>query len=98
MKLDLAPRLSHRGRKRATALVAATALIGLAACSSGSSGDDDTSENDAASMSSFAADTTFKATEPVTFSMLWTDWPETPITDTWESSTRSRSAPTSPST
>ncbi|GEL99976.1 ABC transporter substrate-binding protein [Cellulomonas terrae] len=84
MKLDLAPRLSHRGRKRATALVAATALIGLAACSSGSSGDDDTSENDAASMSSFAADTTFKATEPVTFSMLWTDWPETPITDTWE--------------
>ena len=35
-------------------------------------------------MSDFAADTTFKATEPVTFSMLWTDWPETPITDSWE--------------
>lgn len=84
MKLDLAARLTHRARQRATALVAATALISLAACSSGGSGDDDASGNDAASMSSFAADTTFKATEPVTFSMLWTDWPETPITDSWE--------------
>ncbi|MDQ0374200.1 ABC transporter substrate-binding protein [Cellulomonas humilata] len=84
MKLDLAPRLTHRARQRATALVAATALISLAACSSGGSGDDDAGENDAASMSSYAADTTFKATEPVTFSMLWTDWPETPITDSWE--------------
>ncbi|KQR10968.1 extracellular solute-binding protein [Cellulomonas sp. Leaf334] len=84
MKLDLAARLTHRARQRAAALVAATALISLAACSSGGSGDDDASKNDAASMSSFAADTTFKATEPVTFSMLWTDWPETPITDSWE--------------
>ena len=84
MKLDLAPRLTHRARHRVTALVAATALISLAACSSGGSGDDDAGENDAASMSDYAADTTFKATEPVTFSMLWTDWPETPITDSWE--------------
>lgn len=84
MKLDLAQRPTHRARQRMTALVAATALISLAACSSGGSGDDDAGENDAASMSSFAADTTFRATEPVTFSMLWTDWPETPITDSWE--------------
>ena len=85
MKRDLAPRPTHRAGRRATALVAAAALLGLAACSSGGSGDDDSgADNDAAAMTDFAADTTFRATEPVTFSMLWTDWPETPITDSWE--------------
>ena len=47
MKLDLAPRLTHR-TAAPTALVAATALISLAACSSGGSGDDDAGDNDAA--------------------------------------------------
>ncbi|GEK20827.1 ABC transporter substrate-binding protein [Cellulomonas xylanilytica] len=84
MKLDLTARLTHRAGRRLTALAAATALVGLAACSSGGSDDGDAGENDAAAMADYAADTTFKATEPVTFSMLWTDWPETPITDSWE--------------
>jgi len=35
-------------------------------------------------MDDFEADQQFTATEPVTFSMLWTDWPDNPITDTWE--------------
>jgi multiple sugar transport system substrate-binding protein/putative aldouronate transport system substrate-binding protein len=76
----------RRAGRRLTVLATATALLGLAACSSGSSASDGGSEglNDAASMTDFQADTTFKATEPINFSMLWTDWPDTPVKDSWE--------------
>jgi multiple sugar transport system substrate-binding protein/putative aldouronate transport system substrate-binding protein len=74
-----------RAARRLTALTAATALVGLAACSNGGGGDDTTGDlNDAAAMSDYAADTTFRATEPVEFNILWTDWPDSPVKDSWE--------------
>jgi len=80
------PRVRRRG-----ALVAMTvsAALALAGCSGdGGNSDDDNGvslENQAVgAMEDFQADQQFTATEPVTFSMLWTDWPDNPITDTWE--------------
>lgn len=80
------PRVRRRG-----ALVAMTvsAALALAGCSGdGGNSDDDSGvslENQAVgAMEDFQADQQFTATEPVTFSMLWTDWPDNPITDTWE--------------
>lgn len=35
-------------------------------------------------MTDYAADMTFKAKEPIELSMLWTDWPEVPVKDSWE--------------
>lgn len=77
--------------RRGGALVAMTVSVALAlaACSGdgGNSGDDGgvSLENQSVgAMEDFQADQQFTATEPVTFSMLWTDWPDNPITDTWE--------------
>jgi multiple sugar transport system substrate-binding protein/putative aldouronate transport system substrate-binding protein len=70
-----------------TAVVGAATLLALAACTAGGGGGDaeaDGLDQTAGSMESFAADQQFKATEPVSFSMLWTDWPDLPIKDSWE--------------
>lgn len=69
-----------------TAALGATVLLALAACTADGGGDDEVDglEQTAGSMASFAADEQFKATEPVSFSMLWTDWPELPVKDSWE--------------
>ncbi|MBE1875575.1 extracellular solute-binding protein [Myceligenerans pegani] len=85
MKREPTARPLGRAARRLTALATATALTGLAACSGGSGGDDPAGDlNDAGAMSGYAADTTFRATEPVEFSILWTDWPESPVKDSWE--------------
>ncbi|GAB3170906.1 extracellular solute-binding protein [Myceligenerans halotolerans] len=83
MTRDVTRNPAPRAGRRLTALVAATALMGLAACSSGTE-DGAGTENDAGAMADYAADTTFRATEPVELSLLWTDWPEAPIEDSWE--------------
>lgn len=56
--------------------------VGLAACSSGTTEDSaPVEESTAGAIEDFTADQTFTATEPLEFSMLWTDWPDFPITD-----------------
>jgi putative aldouronate transport system substrate-binding protein len=71
-----------------TAFVSIGALT-LAACGGDDGGD---AQDDGADLSSqmqgamenYQAGDQFTATEPLTFSMLWTEWPELPIKDSWE--------------
>ena len=64
---------------------AAFASVALASCGTGSSGGDDVdaADKNTGAMTDYAADTQFKATEPFTVSMLWTDWPEVAVKDSW---------------
>lgn len=84
MKRDLRPGVLRRSGRRLTVAATATALIALAACSADSGAQGDAPPKDSAAMTSYAADATFKASEPVKFSMLWTDWPENPVKDSWQ--------------
>lgn len=86
MKRDLTTRPARRAARGLTAFLTAAALVGLTACSSGgsSNNDDGADLQDSAAMSSFAVDTTFKASKPLEFSMLWTDWPDNPIEKSWQ--------------
>jgi len=84
-----------RNIRRRTAAVAtlATLALALTACSSG--GDDDTSSDGASgsasidaahskgAMADFKAGETFKASEPVEFSMMYRDHPNYPVKDDW---------------
>lgn len=83
MKRDLTSGPTRRVGRRLTALATATALIGLTACTAGTD-DEAGTENDAGAVTDYAADTTFTATEPVNLSILWTDWPDVPVTDSWQ--------------
>jgi putative aldouronate transport system substrate-binding protein len=66
-----------------------TGVLAAAGCSGG--GSDDAEGADAAlssgrsvgAMATFAADTQFTATQPMDLSILWTDWPELPVKDSW---------------
>ncbi|MBP2409799.1 extracellular solute-binding protein [Brachybacterium fresconis] len=65
---------------------AAFGSIALASCG-GSSAEDEPIDVDAqnvGAMEDFAADTQFTATEPIEVGILWTDWPEVPVEDTWK--------------
>lgn len=86
MTRDVISRRGRRVGRRMTAVVGATVLLALAACTTGGGGDDEAAglEQTTGSMASFAADQQFKATEPMSFSMLWTEWPEAPIKDSWQ--------------
>ncbi len=84
MKRHLRLGVLRRTGRPLTAAVAAAALIAMAACSSDSGDSDDSALTDSAAMTNYAADTTFKASEPVKFSMLWTDWPESPVKPSWQ--------------
>ena len=65
-------------------VAAATGSLALAACG-GTSGDPvDAAGQDTAAMKDYAAGQQFRATEPFTLTMLWTDWPENPVTKSWE--------------
>ena len=65
--------------------LAAASLVVVTGCSKDS---DDTSvdlgNQSAGAMENFAADTQFTATEPFTLPMLWTDWPDLPVKDSWK--------------
>ncbi|MFC7623851.1 extracellular solute-binding protein [Microlunatus sp. GCM10028923] len=65
--------------------VAAAGLALAAGCSTEDTGspEDDLASKSKGAMEGFAADTPFKATEPFTLSVLWTDWPEVPVKDSW---------------
>lgn len=77
--------------RRGGAVVAMTVSAALVLAGCGGDGGDAADGGGASledqavgAMDDFEADQQFTATEPVTFSMLWTDWPDNPITDTWE--------------
>jgi putative aldouronate transport system substrate-binding protein len=82
MTRDLTPR-SRRPWQHAAAVGVASSLLLLTACSGDAAGDGAGLENTEGSMSGFAADQQFKATEPIDLSILWTDWPDLPIKDSW---------------
>lgn len=63
--------------------VATSGAIALAACSDDGGGEVDLDEQSKGAMDGFAADEQFTATEAFTLSLLWTEWPELPITDSW---------------
>ncbi|WP_114853198.1 extracellular solute-binding protein [Brachybacterium sp. YJGR34] len=66
---------------------AAFSTVALASCSSGGasgSGEDvDLETQNVGAMEDYAADTQFTATEPMEVGILWTDWPDVPVEDTW---------------
>ncbi len=77
------------GRRRRAGAIGAAALaatLGLAACGSGDSGGGSTADGGGADLecSVGAADQPWKASEPREFSVLWTDWPDYPVTDSWQ--------------
>jgi len=84
MKRDLRLGVLRRTGRPLTVAATATALIALAACSPDSADKADSALSDSAAMTNYAADTTFKASAPVKFSMLWTDWPENPVKPSWQ--------------
>ena len=64
--------------------VAASSAVALAACGdSGGDGEVDIDSQSKGAMDGFAADTQFTATEAFTLSLLWTEWPEVPVKDSW---------------
>lgn len=85
-----------RTRMTGVAALAATALV-LTACSSGGDGDEGGSgtdpsadgsvtideEHSVGAMDSFDVGTTFEATEPVNFSLLYRDHPNYPVQEDW---------------
>ncbi|MCC2315482.1 ABC transporter substrate-binding protein [Cellulomonas xiejunii] len=76
-------------RTRSARAAGALTLVGalaLAACGGGDGGDTtaDGESKDLECSSESVADEQWKAAEPREFSLLWTDWADYPITDTWE--------------
>lgn len=63
---------------------AAAGSLALAACGGSSDEEVDAGSQDLGAMDSYEAGQQFKATEPITLSILWTDWPEQPVTETWK--------------
>jgi putative aldouronate transport system substrate-binding protein len=64
--------------------LAASSAAALAACSDDGGTEIDVEAQSKGAMDDFAADMQFTATEPFTLSVLWTDWPDMPITDKWQ--------------
>ncbi|MQM25621.1 extracellular solute-binding protein [Glycomyces sp. NEAU-7082] len=65
--------------------IAASSALALAACSDdGNGGEVDLEAQSKGAMEDYTADSQFTATEPFTLSLLWTEWPDLPITDTWQ--------------
>lgn len=77
-------------RVRVGAALTVTAALTVAACSGGGdggSGGSDASGEGAeltCAVTDFAAGEQFTAPEPMELGILWTDWPDNPITDDWE--------------
>lgn len=65
--------------------IAASSALALAACSGdGGDGEVDIEGQSTGAMEDFTADMQFTATEAFTLPLLWTDWPELPIKDSWQ--------------
>lgn len=72
--------------RRATAAAVALGMVALAACGSSGSADGDSEAakgNDAGAMADYAVGDQFTATEPLSFSVLYSDHPNYPIQDDW---------------
>lgn len=73
-------------RRRAVAATAVAALgITLTACSSGGDGGDpaDVADQTTGAMADYGVGTTFKATEPLEFGLMYRDHPNYPLKDDW---------------
>ncbi|GAB3750234.1 ABC transporter substrate-binding protein [Microlunatus parietis] len=73
-------------RRQVLGYSVAAAGLAVAGCSAETGGGDpegDLASKSKGAMEGFAADTQFKATEPFTLSVLWTDWPDLPVKDSW---------------
>jgi multiple sugar transport system substrate-binding protein/putative aldouronate transport system substrate-binding protein len=64
--------------------IAATGAAALAACSDDGGGEVDIDAQSKGAMDDYAADMQFTATEAFTLSLLWTEWPDLPIKDSWQ--------------
>lgn len=64
--------------------IAAAGLLAMVGCSSKSKEAVDISSQNVGYMEGYTADMQFKASEPLDLSLLWTDWPDTPVKDSWE--------------
>ncbi|MCD0443065.1 extracellular solute-binding protein [Glycomyces sp. A-F 0318] len=64
--------------------IAASGALALAACSDDGDTEVDLEAQSKGAMDDYAADSQFTATEAFTLSLLWTEWPEVPITDSWQ--------------
>lgn len=74
-----------RARGASRAVVAGIALACLVAgCTGGNKPDAGIASQSAGAMDKFAADTQFTATKPLHVSLLWTDWPDLPVKDSWK--------------
>lgn len=65
------------------ASIAASSVFAFASCGDGADGEVDIDSQSKGAMDGFAADAQFTATEAFTLSLLWTEWPEVPIKDSW---------------
>ncbi|AVT38513.1 extracellular solute-binding protein [Plantactinospora sp. BB1] len=74
----------QRARRRAAVVAAGALTLSLVACGSGDEGEaEDLSENRAGAMAEYGVNQQFKATEPVSFSMLYNNHPNYPYKADW---------------
>ena len=78
--------MSHRSRRSAALLATALLAVSLTACSGGGNEapkGPDLSANKVGAMATYNVGDQFKATEPVSFSMLYNNHPNYPLKDDW---------------
>ncbi|MGP5596354.1 ABC transporter substrate-binding protein [Brachybacterium alimentarium] len=75
--------LSQTRRSFVGLSAAAFGALALSSCGSGAGEEIDAEAQSVGAMEDYAADTQFTAAEPFEVSMLWTDWPEVPVEDSW---------------
>ncbi|SDE17425.1 extracellular solute-binding protein [Glycomyces harbinensis] len=64
--------------------IAASSALALAACSDDGGEEVDIDAQSKGAMEDFSADMQFTASEAFTLPVLWTEWPDLPITDSWQ--------------
>lgn len=90
MTRRIAGSAGRRRRPAAGAAVVASAALVLAACSSGGSATNEAEGGDGGDdvalecAQESTADTQFTAAEATSLGILWTDWPDYPIKDSWQ--------------
>lgn len=73
------------GRRTFVGLTAAAlGTLTLASCGGSEEVEVDVAAQNVGAMETFEADQQFTATEPITVSILWTDWPEQPVKESWQ--------------
>ena len=81
----ITPRSPLTSRRTFVGLTAAAfGTLTLASCGGSEEVEVDPAAQNVGAMETFEADQQFMATEPITVSILWTDWPEQPVKETWQ--------------